>query len=62
MRIEVDRDACVGHGRCWSLVPELFDGDDNGYCATESFDVPEGFEPAARRAVAGCPERAIVAH
>jgi ferredoxin len=59
MRIEVDHEACTGHGRCWSLAPEVFDADDDGYCATQAIDVPPGLEDQARRAALSCPERAI---
>jgi ferredoxin len=59
MRIEVDPDACTGHGRCYSLAPELFDADDDGYCATRSLEVPAGQEAQARLAVDSCPEGAI---
>jgi ferredoxin len=59
MRIEVDPDACTGHGRCYSLAPELFDADDDGYCATRSLEVPEGKEAQALLAVDSCPEGAI---
>jgi ferredoxin len=62
MRIEVDSDACTGHGRCWSLAPEVFDADDDGYCATRERDVPPELEEQARRAAANCPERAITVH
>jgi ferredoxin len=59
MRIEVDLEACTGHGRCYTLAPEVFDADDDGYCATPSVEVPAGLEDTARRAAASCPERAI---
>ena len=59
MRIEVDHEACTGHGRCWSLAPEVYDADDDGYCATHTLEVPAGLEEQARRAAASCPERAI---
>ena len=59
MRIEVDRAACTGHGRCYTLAPEVYDSDDDGYCATTAVDVPVGLEAQARRGAAGCPERAI---
>lgn len=59
MRIEVNGDACTGHGRCWSLAPEVYDADDDGYCATRVIEVPLGEEAHARRGAASCPERAI---
>ena len=60
MRIELDRDACQGHNRCYLLAPELFDVDDEGYSVLlVSGEVPEALEHAARLAVDNCPEFAI---
>lgn len=59
MRIEVDQAACTGHGRCYTLAPEVFEADDDGYCATVAVDVPADLESQARRGAAACPERAI---
>jgi ferredoxin len=62
MRIEVDRERCTGHGRCWTLAPEVFDADDDGYCATTSvFEVPADQVEVALRGVRSCPEHAITA-
>ena len=30
MKIHLDTEKCQGHGRCYSLAPELFDCDDLG--------------------------------
>lgn len=62
MRITVDPDLCDGFGLCDGHAPELFEFDDDGY-ATERGDgaVPAEQEPAAKRAIAGCPAHAIVA-
>jgi ferredoxin len=61
MRIRVDEQLCVGHGRCYSLEPSVFQSDDDGYPVQrgQAFEVPEGSEDAARRAIANCPEGAI---
>ncbi|HYD08712.1 MAG TPA: ferredoxin [Acidimicrobiales bacterium] len=60
MRIVFDRPKCQGHGRCYSLAPEVFESDDEGYavllCGT---DVPAELEDAARLAADNCPEYAI---
>jgi ferredoxin len=61
MRIEVDRALCTGHGRCWTLAPEVFEADDDGYCATTSIEVGEELRDQALRGVKACPERAITA-
>ena len=59
MRIEVDGDTCTGHGRCYTLAPEVFESDDGGYCATRGLDVPPRLEDQARVGARNCPERAI---
>jgi ferredoxin len=61
MRIKVNREACVGHARCAALAPDLFPLDDDGYIATDGFDVGPGNEQRDRRAALACPERAIQA-
>jgi ferredoxin len=60
MRVHVDPDICQGHGRCYSLAPEVFEPDELGD-GHEVGDgtVPPGQEDAARKAVLNCPERAI---
>ncbi len=59
VKIEVDFDACTGHGRCYTLAPTVYDADDEGYCATRSLDVPPELEEAARLGARNCPEHAI---
>lgn len=59
MKIEVDPDVCTGHGRCYSLAPDVYEADDDGYCATRSLDVRPELEQQARHGASNCPERAI---
>jgi ferredoxin len=59
MRITLDRERCTGHGRCYVVAPDIFTADDDGYCVLRADAVAEDLEPAARRAVANCPEDAI---
>lgn len=59
MRITVDPDRCTGHGRCYALAGEVYEPDDDGYCATRSLEVPPGLESAARLGASNCPEGAI---
>lgn len=60
MKVQVT-DRCQGHARCIVFAPEVFDIDDEGYafviegCET----VAPGDEDVAR-AIASCPEAAIV--
>ena len=59
VKIEVDPDLCTGHGRCYALAPDLFEADDDGYCATRSLVVAPDQEAQARIGVDSCPEGAI---
>lgn len=60
MRVILDSTKCQGHGRCYSLSPDLFDTDDEGYAVLKvSGDVPSELEDDARAAADNCPEYAI---
>jgi ferredoxin len=59
MRVRVDAEACTGHGRCYSLAPDLFAPDDVGHCVLLYEEVPGGLEDQARLGAQNCPERAI---
>jgi ferredoxin len=59
MRIRLDPEQCQGHGRCYTLAPELFDSDDVGHCVVIAAEVPPGLEAAARTGVENCPENAL---
>ena len=59
MRIVLDAQRCTGHGRCYSLAPELFDSDDDGHSVVIAPEVPAALEAQARLAVDNCPESCI---
>ncbi len=59
MRVRVDSAACVGHGRCYEIAPEIFEDDERGHCVITREKVPPAHQDAARRAEANCPEQAI---
>jgi ferredoxin len=61
MRISVDAGQCTGHGRCYTVSPEVFAPDDDGFCADRggTREVPAGFEAAVVAGAQACPERAI---
>lgn len=59
LRVEIDVDTCVGHGRCYELAPKVFREDERGYGQViEGLLRPE-HEAEARRAEGNCPEGAI---
>jgi ferredoxin len=59
VKIVLDADRCTGHGRCYSLAPELFDCDEEGHSVVIAPEVPAGLEAQARVAVDNCPEGCI---
>jgi ferredoxin len=60
VKIRLEADLCQGHGRCYSLAPDLFDSDDLGHCVLLVEDVPADREQDARIGVDNCPEQALV--
>jgi ferredoxin len=60
MRLKLDSEACQGHGRCYTLAPDLFESDDEGYAVlTVDGDLSPEQIDAARLAADNCPEFAI---
>ena len=59
MKVRVDSDLCVGHGRCYVLADEVFEADDRGHCLIPSEDVPSALEEKAGVGQQNCPEHAI---
>jgi ferredoxin len=57
LRIEIDRDACMGSGNCLFWAPGVFDLDDDGVAIV----LDSGAAPDDRivLAVEGCPTKAI---
>jgi ferredoxin len=61
MRVSIDQVKCQGHGRCYTLAPELFGEDDEGNgMVLGDGDVAADQENPAYLAEANCPESAIV--
>jgi ferredoxin len=59
VRVRIDTEACTGHGRCYTLAPEVFDSDDRGYGFVISEELPEHLRDRAAIGVQNCPEQAI---
>ncbi|MGH9301107.1 MAG: ferredoxin [Acidimicrobiales bacterium] len=59
-RVRIDTDICTGHGRCYMLVPDLFEADERGFGVVRgNGEIAEQALAGARRAEANCPEGAI---
>ncbi len=59
MKIKVDHAKCQGNARCWSLAPDVYQLNDDGYIEPGDIDVPADKEALARRGARACPERAL---
>jgi ferredoxin len=62
VKVRLDTDRCVGHGRCYALAPEVYDADDEGHCVLvvgPDGEVPPEHEAKARLGAANCPEAAL---
>jgi ferredoxin len=60
VRVAIDAELCTGHGRCYTLAPDVFDADERGLGLVRGDgEVPPELEKQARQAVANCPEQAI---
>ena len=61
MRIAVDGEQCMGHGRCYRLMPDLLSFDDEGFVTIrdQSVEVPAELQRLAEDAEGTCPEGAI---
>ena len=59
VKVRVDADLCVGHGRCYVLAPDVFGTDEFGHCVVLAEEVPDALGPDARTGADNCPEQAI---
>lgn len=57
--VGVDPDRCTGHGRCYTLAPDVFDADEAGHCLVLVDEVFGELEAQAVTAERNCPESAI---
>ncbi len=58
-RVLVAADRCTGHGRCYTLAPDVFDADEAGHSVVLVHDVSGDLEAQAVTAEQNCPEGAI---
>jgi ferredoxin len=59
LKIRIEKAQCVGNARCHAVAEDLYPLDDEGYIATEGFEVAEGDDRRARNGAKACPERII---
>ena len=59
MRVQADRDVCIGAGVCVMNSEAVFDQDDDGIVVLLVDDVPPSEQDNARKAVQLCPSGAL---
>jgi ferredoxin len=61
MKVKVDETLCAGHGRCYTLAPEVYSADEDGWCAErgEPFLIDPAKVNQGRLGAESCPENAI---
>lgn len=61
MKLRVDGSQCTGHGRCYTLAPDLLTCDDEGYVTIrdDAMAWPDDQLALAEELVGSCPEGAI---
>ena len=59
MKVQADRDVCIGAGMCVMTADTVFDQDDDGIVVLLTEDVAEGEEQRVREAVNLCPSGAL---
>lgn len=57
--LEIDQNACTGHGRCYDLAPEAFEPDEFGHGVVRAAASPDADRDSIDMAVQACPESAI---
>ncbi|MYW70027.1 ferredoxin [Streptomyces sp. SID8379] len=60
MRIEVDKERCVGAGMCALTAPDVFTQDDDGFSEVlPGRDTAAAEQPLVKEAVRACPVSAV---
>ncbi|MCX2949080.1 ferredoxin [Lentzea sp. NEAU-D7] len=59
MKVGVDPSLCEAHGECMSILPEVFDLDDDEVLQIRDGELAPSEEEPAERAVVSCPKGAL---
>jgi ferredoxin len=60
MRVQVDKELCIGCESCVDLCPEVFDMEEEVAYTKIDDDIPEDTEDTCREAAEACPTEAII--
>ncbi len=60
MKVEVDKDKCIGCGACTTIVPEVFELNDEGFSYVKTDEYNETKKEDILDAAESCPTDAII--
>ena len=60
MKVDIDRERCAGHGRCYVFAPDVFEPDDEGFAVPIDRTPAERERDAVVKAQRNCPEQAVI--
>lgn len=60
MKVEVNKEACIGCGACAAICPDVFEMDDEGLSSVKSESVSDNLKDDVVEAIESCPTSAIV--
>ena len=59
MKVQVNKDLCIGCGACQAVAPDIFEIEDDGLAHAIEPEVSDEFKDDALDALEGCPTSAI---
>ena len=59
MKVQVNKDLCIGCGACQAVAPDIFEIEDDGLAHAINSDVQDSQKDDALDALEGCPTSAI---
>ena len=60
MKVEVNKDICIGCGLCTNIAPDVFSMNDEGKAKAIDGEIAEKDQPLVEEAVNSCPISAIM--
>lgn len=59
MKVEINKEACIGCGACQMIAPEVFEINDDGVSTVLTEEIEKDLEEKVNEAVDSCPTSAI---
>lgn len=60
MRVQVDKNLCIGCGACQAIEPSIFELEDDGLAKAKDEEINDKIKENVMDALEGCPTSAII--